>query len=80
MDQVDLITELKKLPMAERLDIIEALLIEIRQELHLSPPGLVSEGKRQMLAAAAALRVDYLTNGELTIFSALDAEDFRAAG
>ena len=37
MNQVDFITELKKLPLSERLQIIETLLVEIRQELHLFP-------------------------------------------
>ena len=36
MNQVDFITELKKRPLSERLQIIEILLVEIRQELDLS--------------------------------------------
>ena len=38
------------------------------------------ERKRQMMAAATALKEEYLTNADLTVFTALDAEDFHAAG
>ena len=77
MNQVDFITELKKLPLSERLQIIEILLVEIRQELDLSPPPSLMERKRQMMAAAAAVKEEYLTNADLTVFTALDAEDFQ---
>ena len=77
MNQVDFITELKKLPLSERLQIIETLLVEIRQELDLSPPSSLMERKRQMMAAATALKEEYLTNADLTVFTALDTEDFQ---
>jgi len=36
------------------------------------------ERKRQLAAAAEALLPDYAAGGELTIFTTLDSEDFRA--
>jgi len=77
MNQVDFITELKKRPLSERLQIIEIPLVEIRQELDLSPPPSLMERKRQMMAVAAAVEEEYLTNADLTVFTALDAEDFQ---
>lgn len=77
---LDFLTALKKLPLDERLQIIETLILEIRQELHLPPPIPLSSRKRQMQAAAAALREDYRTDADLTAFTALDAQDFHAEG
>jgi hypothetical protein len=77
MNQVDFITELKKLPLSERLQIIETLLVEIRQELRLFTPSSLVARKRQMMATAVALKEEYLTNAGLTVFTALDAEDFQ---
>lgn len=80
MNQVDFITELRKLPLVERVQIIETLVQEIKAELQLTPAPSLAERRRQMMAAASALRQDYLTNADLTAFTALDAEDFHGKG
>jgi hypothetical protein len=38
------------------------------------------ERRRQLAAAAEALLPDYAAGGELTIFTALDSEDFYVSG
>jgi hypothetical protein len=79
MVQVHVLDELKKLPTAERLTVIEAALRLIREELQqLEQPLTKTERERQLAAAAEALLPDYAAGGELTIFTALDSEDFHA--
>jgi hypothetical protein len=43
-------------------------------------PLTQTERRRQLAAAAEALLPDYAAGGELTIFTALDSEDFYASG
>jgi hypothetical protein len=81
MTQVDVLAELKKLSTTERLRVAEEALQLVRQELELVHSIDARSGQRQQLAAAAAaLRDDYSAAGELTAFTALDGEDFRAPG
>jgi hypothetical protein len=80
MTQVDVLAELKKLSTTERLRVAEEALQLVRQELELVQSVEARSGHRQQLAAAAAaLRDDYAAGGELTAFTALDGEDFRAS-
>lgn len=76
MTQIEILEALKKLTTTERLTIIEAALHLIREDLQQA----WTERKRQLAAAAEALLPDYSAGGELTIFTALDSEDFRASG
>lgn len=45
------------------------------QQLKLQSP--LTERRQQLIAAAKLLSLDYTTDDELTIFTALDSEDFR---
>ncbi len=79
MTQVEILEELKRLTIAERLTVIEAVLQTIREDLqHISPPSKQVDRRQQLAAAAEALRPDYVAGGELTAFTALDGEDFYA--
>jgi len=79
MAQVEILEELKKFPIPERLTIVEAALRLIREDLQQEEQPLTRiERKRQLAAAAEALLPDYAADGELTIFTALDSEDFYA--
>jgi hypothetical protein len=81
MTHVDVLAELKKLSTTERLGVAEEAVRLVRQELE-GAQSLKTHGERaqQLAAAAAALRDDYAAGGELTAFTALDGEDFRAPG
>jgi hypothetical protein len=75
---MEIVEELKKLTTTERLTIIEAALHLIREDLQQVEQPLARTERRQQLAAAAeALVPDYAAGGELTIFTALDSEDFH---
>ena len=75
---MEILEELKKLTTTERLTIIEAALHLIREDLQQVEQPLARTERRQQLAAAAeALLPDYAAGGELTIFTALDSEDFH---
>jgi hypothetical protein len=79
MAQIQVLEELRKLPTTERLTVIEAALRLIREDLQqVEQPLARTERKRQLAAAAEALLPDYAAGGELTIFTALDSEDFHA--
>jgi len=69
--------ELKKFTIPERLTLVEAALHLIREDLQqVERPLTQADRKRQLAAAAEALLPDYAAGGELTIFTALDSEDF----
>jgi len=79
MVQVEILEELKKFPIPERLTIVEAALRLIREDLQqVGQPLARIERKRQLAEAAEALLPDYAAGGELTAFTALDSEDFCA--
>ena len=79
MTQVEVLEELKRFTIPERITIIEATLRLIREDLQqVGQPLARSERRRQLAAAAEALLPDYAAGGELTIFTALDSEDFYA--
>ena len=79
MTQVEVLEELKRFTIPERITIIEATLRLIREDLQqVGQPLAQSERRRQLAAAAEALLPDYAAGGELTIFTALDSEDFYA--
>lgn len=81
MTQVEILEELKKLTIPERLTIVEGVLRLIREDLQqVGQPLTRTERKRQLATAAEALLPDYAAGGELTIFTALDSEDFYASG
>jgi hypothetical protein len=77
MTQAEMITQLSKLTLIERLELIEVAVQQIRNELQREPP-MQSDANRgeQLRRAAELLRQDYLEDKELTAFSVLDGEDF----
>ncbi len=66
MSTIEIIKEIEKLPVPERLFLIEQTIKKIRS-------AAVYD---QMTFAAEDLANEYRTNKELTIFSNLDLEDF----
>jgi hypothetical protein len=81
MTYVEIVEELKKFTIPERLTIVEATLRMIREDLRqIGQPLTQADRKRQLATAAEALLPDYATGGELTVFTALDSEDFYAQG
>lgn len=81
MTQIEILEELKRFTIPERLTIVEAALRLIREDLQqVRQPLTQTERKHQLAAAAEALLPDYAAGGELTIFATLDSEDFYASG
>lgn len=78
MTQIQILDELRKLSPTERLEVVEAAIHLLREDLQQPPAQL--ERKRQLTAAAEALLPDYAEDDELTSFTALDGEDFHAQG
>lgn len=80
MTKIEILEELKKLTPVQRLKIVEAALNLIGEDLQqvAQPQSLRTERKRELAMAAEALLPDYAAGGELTIFTALDKEDFHA--
>ncbi len=75
MQQAEILNEIIRLPIPERIAVIESVLISVRKELNLVDIPH-RDMKQQMSEAAEALYRDYLENDELTAFTALDSEDF----
>ncbi|MBI2759855.1 MAG: hypothetical protein HYX51_00305 [Chloroflexi bacterium] len=81
MSRTELIAGLKKLPVAERLAVIEAALHDMREEMQ---PSLASrlrytsrEEKDRLLQEGARIMADdYANDPELTAFTALDGVAF----
>lgn len=69
MNGLDLLDEVTKLPVLNRIDIIEKTLISIKQELN----------KNQMQYATEQLFDYYSGNSSLTEFTNIDADDFYEA-
>jgi hypothetical protein len=69
MGTSEIILEINKLPISQRLTLIELTIKKIREE----------EKKDQLSFAAEKLYNDYSSDPELTAFSNLDFEDFYEA-
>ncbi len=70
MEAVNIIKEIVKLPIIERMLIIENAMKSIREE---------TEKRTSLKEGAKALLSDYKTDKELTAFTSLDSEDFYEA-
>ena len=80
MVQTQILTEIGRLPIPDRLTLLEDALRVIRHDLQQATSAARLGGRSDQLAAAArALLADYTAAGELTVFTALDGEDFHAA-
>lgn len=66
MQTIDIIDEIKRLPIQKRYLVLEEIIKSIKNE----------EGYKQMEFAANELQEDYKKNTELTEFTSLDLEDF----
>lgn len=66
MQTIDIIDEIKRLPIQKRYFVLEEIIKSIKNE----------EGYKQMEFAANELQEDYKKNTELTEFTSLDLEDF----
>ena len=66
MQTLDLIQEIKRLPLTKRFYVIEETLKSIKKE----------EMQQQMELAANELYDDYVNDKELTVFTSLDFENF----
>ena len=79
MTQSEILEEIKKLSLKDRIEVIDATIHLLRDELMQRPGPVTPEDRRKLLSQAAhVLLHDYEIDGELTIFSALDGEDFHA--
>lgn len=79
MTHVDLMNEIAKLPLSERLQVVEQTVRDIQVEIQGAGEfSSTAQKKQQMAEAAEALLGDYQSENELTAFTALDAEDFHA--
>lgn len=67
MEAATIIKEIVKLPVIERMLIIENAMKSIREE---------TAKRRSLKEAAKVLLSDYKTDNELTTFTSLDSEDF----
>jgi len=71
--------EIAKLPLSERLQVVEQTVREIQIEIQeVGEFSTTAQKKQQMADAAEVLLGDYQSDSELTAFTALDAEDFHA--
>ena len=81
MTQTEILEKLKKLTPAECLAVVEAALRLIREDLEeLEAQPSARERRKQLAKAAEALFPDYKAGDELTVFTALDGEDFCGKG
>jgi hypothetical protein len=69
MGPLEILKEIKRLPVDKRLIIVEQTLKSIRE----------AENRKQLETAAETLYADYATDKELTSLTALDFEDFYEA-
>ncbi|MBC7227251.1 MAG: hypothetical protein H5T61_08465 [Thermoflexales bacterium] len=76
-----ILEEFNRLPIPERLTIIESMLQGVREDLRRMAQATSRAERRSQLAKAAEILLpDYMEDAELTAFTALDGEDFYAEG
>jgi hypothetical protein len=81
MTHTEILEQIKKLSLRERLEVIDSAIHLLRDELIRSEHSLTAQERKRVLSQAAdVLLHDYETDGELTSFTALDGEDFHAQG
>jgi len=79
MTQKEILKELQSLPVEERLMVIEAALRDISDLRKAHRRARRAEMKKRLAAAAEKAMPYYETDEELTVFTALDSEDFYEA-
>jgi hypothetical protein len=76
MVRTQILTEIGRLPIPDRLTILEDALRLIRHDLQQAKQtSRRADRSSQLAAAARALLADYTAGGELTAFAALDFEN-----
>jgi len=81
MTHSEILEQIKKLSLNERLEVIDAAIHLLRDELTQKVRPLTPEDRKRLLSKGAdVLLQDYETDRELTSFTALDGEDFHAQG
>ena len=78
MTNTEILEQLKNLPAAERLRIVESTVHELREDMERSGVQAGEETSARLARAAEALLGDYSNDRELTVFTALDGEAFYA--
>ncbi len=80
MTTKQIIDELRRLPVIDLLQVIEAATQQVKTELAHSPISKPSRSMKERLTEAAnALWPDYATDTELHAFTALDGDNFLHA-
>jgi len=75
MTQKQILEELKHLSNEERISILKSTLSMIREDLQ-RKKEIKQDREKILTEAAKALLKDYSNDKELTVFTALDGEDF----
>jgi len=78
MTNTEILEQLKSLPAAERLRIVESTVHGLREDLERLGAQTGEETNARLARAAEALLADYSKDRELTAFTALDGEAFHA--
>jgi hypothetical protein len=78
MTHLEILKQMKHLPAAERLSIVESTVHQLREELALSGARNPEGTEARLGRAAEALQADYSSDHELTAFTALDGDPFHA--
>jgi hypothetical protein len=80
MTQIEILREIKQLPLTEQLSVMEFLAKTLREQLPTSmlPTARPEIKKLPLPEAAALLREDYLLGPAMTAFKALESEAFHA--
>lgn len=76
MHQTEILNEIIRLPISERIEVIESALMSVRKDLKIFNLPYKDMEQQQMSIAAETLYRDYLENKELTAFTVLDGETF----
>ena len=79
MTNREILEELKRLPTADRLRIVEFTVHELREELTGESLPVTEKSDGRLAQAAQALLADYTSDSELTAFTALDSEPLHAS-
>lgn len=66
MSKAELLKEIDKMPLHEKLALLERAIKDIIKQTN----------EKELSVAADSLEIEYKSNAELTVFSTLDIEDF----
>jgi hypothetical protein len=78
MTNVEILEQLKGLPVAERLKIVESTVHQLREDMERTTARDAGEINAQLTRAAEALLRDYSADRDLAAITTLDGEAFHA--